>query len=127
MYFESPDPRSQRGWQQPGRINYFNLAQFRADAPNRKGDWLKTLQTDDIQFNGGPNARKAYGEAWVLTYFLFKTRHKKFAKYLSEISRLPPGTEAENKSHRLKDFSDAMGEDLKKTEAAMMKFVRGLK
>ena len=93
MFFESTDLKSATGWRAIGRINRVNLDRWRRYLPNRPGDSLVSLLSDDSRFRRSETAASAYGESWALTYFLLKTRKKDFVQYMRALSEGKPMVE----------------------------------
>jgi hypothetical protein len=125
MYFETPDLESSKGWKKIGGVNRYNLMQFRNYLKDRPADSLETLLTDDRRFRDAATARQAYGEAWALNYFLFKTKGNEYADYLKQIAKLEPLVELEA-TQRVAMFQAAFGADLAQVEADFLKYMRSV-
>jgi hypothetical protein len=124
MYFETPDLSNKSGWKTAGAVNGERLAQFRdfVSAGRRKADSLKTLISSDARFNDSEQMADAYAEAWVLSYFLIRTKKDAYVKYLNTLSEKPPLV-GDAPEERLAEFRKAFGEDLNQLEKAMLKKV----
>lgn len=111
VFFEAPNFASPSGWRGVGRINTVNLEYFRRYLPNRPGESLATLLSDDSRFRNSATARDAYAEAWALTYFLLKTKKKSYIQYLRALSEGKPLVER-NRRERIDMFEQIFEVDL---------------
>lgn len=122
MYFETPNPRSSRGFPKIGSVNRYQLAQFKKALVNRKSNNLITLLTDDTYMRNTKTAAAAYSEAWALSYFLMKKYPDKYAEYLKLIAKKPRMV-WDSKNERLEEFKSVFGEDLSKLEKAFIRYI----
>jgi hypothetical protein len=90
LFFETPDLRSQKGWNSIGAINYPRLDRFQKMLPRRGADSLETLITTDKRFHDTKTGLDAYAEAWALTYFLIHQKPKEYIAYLKLLSQKKP-------------------------------------
>lgn len=126
MYFETPDLSSKSGWKTAGAVNDERLGQFRDFVGRgRKSDSLVTLVTTDARFNDAEQMPDAYGEAWVLTQFLIRTKKEAYVKYLNMLAEKPRMV-LDTPAERLAEFRAAFG-DLPQLEADMLKQAKRLK
>jgi len=127
MYFETPDLSSKNGWKTAGAVNDERLGQFRDFlGRSRKPDSLETLIVSDARFNDADQMPDAYGEAWVLTQYLIRTKKDAYVKYLNTLATKPPLV-FDTPEERLAEFRAAFGEDLKQLDADLLKQVKRLK
>lgn len=127
MFFEVPDPKSSVGWGTIGKVNPYQLIQFRKYMSNRPADSLTTLVSDDSRFTGAAEqVLAAYAESWALTYYLMRAQKKNFAAYLGELSQLKPlGESAEtDPRQRIDTFKKHFGSNMAKLDADFIKFIR---
>ncbi|MEX2285971.1 MAG: DUF1570 domain-containing protein, partial [Planctomycetaceae bacterium] len=90
-YFETPDMRNRSGWKTLGKLNPARMRAFREFVGRRRpADSLTTLISSDERLTNAETAGDAYAEAWALTYFLIKTKRKKYVEYLKLVSDKPP-------------------------------------
>lgn len=89
-FFEAPDFNNPSGWRTIGRTNPVNLARWRKYLPNRPGESLVTLLSDDQRFRNSSSTESAYAESWALTYFLMKTRRDEYVDFLKQLSEGAP-------------------------------------
>ena len=121
MFFEAPDVKSARGWGTIGKINHYQLIQFRQYLSQRSADSLSTLISDDARFSGEKDqVLGAYAESWALTYFLMKKYSDNYAAYLSELGQLAPLGESKPRE-RVNLFKKHFGEDLAKLSPAALR------
>ncbi len=124
MFFEVPDAKSNVLWGTIGKVNPFQLVQFRKFMANRPADSLTTLISDDSRFSGASeDVRAAYAESWALTYYLMKAQKKNFAAYLAELGQLKPLGETDPRQ-RMELFKKHFGSNLGKLDADFIKFMR---
>jgi hypothetical protein len=121
VFFETPDLRSRDGWGEMGKINTFNLINFRNYLPQRGTDGLIRLLSEDKRFRDPKTVNHAYGESWALNYFLLKTRGKDYARYLKYLSNQPPLGESDAKQ-RIADFQEFFG-DLTALDREFVKYI----
>ncbi|MBS0267066.1 MAG: DUF1570 domain-containing protein [Planctomycetes bacterium] len=128
MYFETPDLSNKSGWKTAGAVNTERLGQFRdfLSSGRRRPDSLKTLIMSDARFNDSEQSADAYAEAWVLSYFLIRTKKEAYVKYLNTLAAKPPLV-ADSPEERFAEFRAAFGDDLNQLERAMLKSLGKLK
>lgn len=120
MYFEVPDLSKSKGWKSIGRLNRFQLKRYRTSAPAEGG--LAALIADEKRFQDAKTWDRAYADSWALTYYLLKTRPKKYVTYARKLSLLKPQEEL-NSQQRLKQFKDVFG-DLDRLEQQVKRYMR---
>jgi hypothetical protein len=121
MYFESPDPSSDRGWTSIGKVNRFQLNHFLAFLPKRPEDSLVRLISDDNRFRNAAEVADAYAESWALTYFLLRARSRQFVEYLQDLAQLPPlGTSTPRE--RIERFREHLGKDLTRLDRDFLRY-----
>ena len=124
MFFEVPDPKSNVLWGTVGKVNPYQLTQFRKYLANRPADSLTTLISDDERFSGpGEQVLAAYAESWALTYYLMKAQKKNYAAYLAEHAQLKPLAEPDPRQ-RIELFKKHFGSNFAKLDADFIKFIR---
>ncbi len=125
MFFEVPDGgKSTLGWGTIGKVNPYQLVQFRKYMSSRPADSLTTLVSDDERFTGAADqVLGAYAESWALTFFLMKSQKKNFAAYLSELSQLKPLGEPKPRE-RIELFKKHFGSNLAKLDTDFLRFIR---
>ncbi len=124
MFFEVPDPKSSVGWGAVGKVNPYQLVQFRKYFSSRPADSLTTLVSDDERFSGAADqVLGAYAESWALTFYLMKAQKKNFAAYLSELGQLKPLGETDPRQ-RIELFKKHFGSNLAKLDADFIKFIK---
>lgn len=126
MFFEAPDVGNSRGWGTIGKVNTHNLRIFRQYLQQRPKESLATLITDDARFRKVESAADAYAESWALTYFLVKTKSKKYAAYVKEHSQFVPLGETEPR-RRVELFKKHFGDDLEKLDQQFVSYMRNLR
>ena len=122
MFFESPDMRNPGKWRGIGRVNRTNLARWNNYQRKRPSDSLATLLTIDNRYRSRDSANAAYGEGWALTYFLLRTRRKKYIDYLRHLSEGKP-LAVKSPRQRIEDFETAMGDSLATIDQKFVKFM----
>ena len=123
MYFEVPD-KSSVGWGTIGKVNPYQLTQFRKYLSSRPTNSLTTLVSDDSRFAGAADGvLAAYAESWALTYYLIKAQKKNFAAYMSELRQMKPLGETDPRQ-RIELFKKHFGSNLTKLDADFIKFIR---
>jgi hypothetical protein len=121
MYFESPDPSSDRGWTSIGKVNRFQLNNFLTFLPKRPEDSLVRLISDDSRFRNAAEVSDAYAESWALTYFLLRARSRQFVDYLQQLAELPPlGTTTSRE--RIELFREHLGKDLTRLDRDFLRY-----
>ncbi|MCA9133291.1 MAG: DUF1570 domain-containing protein, partial [Planctomycetales bacterium] len=123
MFFESPDASNSKGWGSIGKVNQHNLRLFAQHLPQRAGDSLLTLITDDNRLRDAKTAAQAYPESWALTYFLLSTKSKQFVAYMKELAELPPLGEVPSRE-RIDLFKQHFGDDLVSLDRDFLNFYR---
>jgi hypothetical protein len=126
LYFETPDLNSAKGWSPIGTVNRPRLTRFQKYAAKRPGDSLVLLLRDDTRLRDTNSGLDAYAEAWALTYFLLKQRPKQYMAYLETLSAKKP-MEWDDPETRLRDFQRAFGEDLRKLDAELTRYLLRLR
>lgn len=126
LYFETPDLTSAKGWSTIGTVNRPRLTRFQDHAAKRPGDWLVSLLRDDARLRDTKNGLDAYAEAWALTYFLLKQHPKQYVTYLKTLSAKKP-MEWDDPETRLREFQQAFGQDLRKLDAEMTRYMNRLR
>ena len=125
VYFETPDLRSTRGWRGIGAINQVNMTVFRRNFRNRDAQSLVRILSDDAAFRDGKTSSAAYAEAWALTYYLLKRKHRQYTKYLAQLAERTPLIEL-SAEERLAEFTAAFG-PIEELEADFLRFMRNLR
>lgn len=126
MFFEVPDPpsKSALGWGTVGKVNPYQLVQFRKYMSNRPADSLTTLVSDDERFAGpADQVLAAYAESWALTFYLIKAQKKNYAAYLSDLGQLKSPGECDPRQ-RIELFKKHFGSNLAKLDNDFLKFIR---
>ncbi|MDA0588729.1 MAG: DUF1570 domain-containing protein [Planctomycetota bacterium] len=124
MYFETPDLKSQRGWQTIGRLNRHRKSQFLDFvAKRRKADSLESLIGSDARFREPDTQLDAYGEAWALSYFLIRTKPRQYSAWLKLIAEKPP-LQFDSPEERLSLFLSEFGDDLPGLDKQMLAWIR---
>lgn len=126
IYFETPDVKNVKGWGTVGLVNRPRLAQFRDYLARRPADSLATLLTDDKRFRNTQTGLDAYSEAWALTYYLMRRRPKEYVAYLRTLSAKKPLV-WDDAATRLREFTQAFGDDLQKLDADFTQYILRLK
>jgi hypothetical protein len=124
--FEARGVNNSRAYtNQSDRINRERLEQFRQyRASRRKPDSLMQLIASDRAFDR--DAMAAYGEAWMLTFYLVETLPREYAQYLARTANRPAFTEY-TAAARLADFTAVFGSDFRMIEARFSRFVDSLR
>jgi len=110
MYFETPDLRSQRGWNAIGRVNRPRIQRWRQRQAAGDDGLAARIVVDDDPLRDPATALDAYAEAWALTHFLLTTRRAAFVDYLQTLAAKEPLAEDSART-RLDDFRAAFGEE----------------
>jgi hypothetical protein len=127
LYFETPDLKSRTGWKTAGKVNRSRLRQFQDFVRNRrKSDSLSRLLADNQRFSDAKQIEDAYAEAWAFTYFLIKTKRRRYVAYLQHISQKPQ-LNWDTPQERLTEFKAVFGEDLGKLDRQFLRFMRRLR
>jgi uncharacterized protein DUF1570 len=124
--FEARGVNNSRAYgNQLDRINRERFQQFREyRAARRQPDSLMQLISSDRVFERDPAA--AYGEAWMLTFFLVETLPREYAQYLARTANRPAFTDYPSAA-RLSDFTAVFGNDFRMIDARMLRFADSLK
>ena len=125
-FFESADTRSSSGWAGAGKVNAYNLDQFRQYYRARPPDSLVSLLTQDERFRKGDTSAAAYGESWGLTFYLIKKKPKEFVSYLMKLRSREPGNPSDARQ-RLDDFQESFGADLDKIDKEFVRMIAALR
>lgn len=124
MMFEATGVYDSRGHsQQSDRINRERLAAFKHNSSNRRNGTLAELVSSDRLFQIDANV--AYTEAWALSFYLAEMQPQKYFQFLAKTAGRKSFVEYPS-PHRLKDFTDAFGADLKMLDAKMLRFINSL-
>lgn len=123
MFFESPDVNNPKGWGTIGKVNRYQLQQFRSYLANRPNDSLTTLISDERRWTNAATRTGVVAESWALTYYLMKAKSDEFVAYLKELALLPPLGETDSRQ-RIELFRKHFGEDLNKLDAQFIAFMR---
>lgn len=121
-YFETPDLTSAKGWRNIGAVNRPRLTQFQQYLERRPADSLVTLIGDDQRFRDTKQSLDAYAESWALTYFLLRQYPKHYLAYLKMLSAKKPMIWDEPAA-RLAQFKEAFGDDLKRLDAELVRYM----
>jgi hypothetical protein len=121
IYFETPDLSSSQGWQGIGRVNYRRLATYRETLARREPLRLEQLISNDRLFRDTRTGPGAYADAWVLTYYLLRTRQEDYVAYLKTLAEKPQLI-WDDESARIADFQKYFGEDLAKLDAQVREY-----
>jgi hypothetical protein len=123
MFFETPDVNNARGWGTIGKMNLYQLQQFRIYLQRRPSDSLTTLICDDSRFGNKETVADAYAESWALTYYLLKAHKEDYARYMKALAKLPPLGE-ENARQRVELYKEHIGDYRAKLDAQFVSFIR---
>jgi hypothetical protein len=126
VYFETPDLRSSKGWNNIGGVHRSRLADFRRYLAARPTDSLHTLIAEDTRFRQATTAVQAYAEAWALNYFLVRTRSEAYVKYLQKLAEKPPMI-YDTPEEREAAFREAFSQDPKTLDADFLRYMSGLR
>ncbi len=126
LYFETPDLASAKGWSTIGAVNGPRLTRFHEYAAKRPADSLASLVRDDKRLRDTQHGLDAYAEAWALTYFLLKQHPKQYLAYLKTLSAKKP-VEWDDPQTRLREFQQAFGEDLRKLDTELTRYMLRLR
>jgi hypothetical protein len=124
IYFETPDLTANKGWKAIGRVNQYNLANFRRAQRTRSPDALESLLVDDKRFRDARTAAEAYGEAWAFNYYLLRRHSDVYVKYLQALAKQPPLIDVTPEERR-KLFQEHLG-DLPNLEADFLRQMRNV-
>lgn len=124
--FEARGVNNSRAYtNQSDRINRERFEQFKQyRATRRKPDSLMQLISSDRAFDS--DAIAAYGEAWMLTFYLVETLPREYAQYLARTANRPAFREY-TAAARLADFTAVFGSDFRMLEARFLRFVDSLR
>lgn len=124
VFFETPNPKSNKGWSAIGARNDLRLVQFRDYVNKRRGaDSLLTLIATDDRVRDPRQANDAYAEAWAFTFYALRNKKSEYIAYMKTLQKLEALGE-DSREMRLKAFRDAFGEDLEKIDDSFLKFMR---
>lgn len=124
IYFETPDLTANKGWKAIGRVNQYNLTNFRRSLRSRSPDALESLLVDDKRFRNASTAAEAYGEAWAFNYYLLRRHSDAYVKYLQALAKQPPLIDVTPEERR-KLFQEHLG-DLPSLEADFLRQMRNV-
>ena len=124
--FEARGVNNSRAYtNQTDRINRERLEEFRQYRNSRrKPDSVMQLIASDRVFDR--DAAAAYGEAWMLTFYLVETLPREYAQYLARTASRPAFTEYTSAA-RLQDFTAVFGSDFRMLDARFLRFVDSLR
>lgn len=120
VYFETPDLSNAKGWRGIGEINQVSLARFQQSLDDRPDDSLRSLLREDERLRDPRRAAAAYGEAWALTWHLFRRHEKEWLAYLEALSSLRP-LEPLSAEQREAQFKAYLGHDLDALDAELVR------
>lgn len=124
VFFETPNPKSNKGWNIIGARNDLRLLQFRDYVAKRRGpDSLLTLIATDDRVRDPRHANDAYAEAWAFTFYALREKKKEYIAYMKSLQKLAALGE-DSREARLKVFREAFGEDLEKLDDSFLKYMR---
>lgn len=124
VFFETPNPKSNKGWSTIGAPNHLRLVQFRDYVAKRRGpDSLLTLIATDDRVRDPRQANDAYAEAWAFTFYAIRNKKSEYVAYMKTLQKLE-ALGADSRESRLKAFRDAFGEDLEKLDDLFLKYMR---
>ncbi len=128
MYFETPDPNSERGWNKIGAVNMLRYPGFMESIAARRADSLEMLISGESLFHDPETALDAYAHSWALNYFLLEKHPEEFTAYIQHMSEKQPldydiETVAEV---RLGDFRQFFGDDLNVLDREFIAYMRSL-
>lgn len=128
MYFEPPDPNSDRGWNHMGHINMLRYPGFMRSVETRIPGALEQIIVSDDLFLNGETAVEAYAHAWAFNYFLLNKHPEKMAAYIKFMAQKMPldYDKATNTETRLHEFKQHFGDDLVILEREFITFMRTL-
>jgi hypothetical protein len=110
---------------QADRLNRDRLAAWQAyNSRGRSTSAITDIVASDRVFS--THASGAYGEAWMLSFFLLETSPKQYIEYLGRVASRPTFSEYASQE-RLHDFTAVFGSDLTMLEARLQRFAAGLK
>jgi len=112
----------------PNQADRLNRARLTAwQVYNHRGrpkSAIAEIVASDRIFSTNPSG--AYGEAWMLSFFLLETSPKQYVEYLGRVASRSAFSEYAG-PERLQDFTAIFGSDLTMLEARLERFVAGLK
>jgi hypothetical protein len=124
VFFETPNPKSNKGWSTIGTLNHLRLVQFRDYVNKRRGpDSLLTLIATDERVRDPRLANDAYAEAWAFTFYALRDKKKEYIEYMKSLQKLEALGE-DSREARLRAFRDAFGEDLEAVDKLFLKFMK---
>ena len=123
LYFETPDPGSDDGWSEMGKVNSARLEQFRRSVVRgRPATALRQLLTNDDRLRTAATALDSYAEAWALSYFLIRTKPQQYHDYVRKLNAKSPLV-SDGPETRLADFQEAFGADLERIDQEFVRYV----
>lgn len=102
------------------RINRDRLAGFRQHREKFTPALLQQAIAGDRLFDS--DMELAYAQAWAVSYFLFETRGRDFAKYVA-LAASRPDFQEYSAQERLADFTKVFGENLKLFNTKFVQFM----
>ncbi|MCG8448899.1 MAG: DUF1570 domain-containing protein [Pirellulales bacterium] len=105
------------------RINHDQLHNFQSDLESRPNDVIAHLVSSDRFFRSSP--RRAYAEAWTLSFFLCETRPQDYSRYLARVAARKPFSKY-SAQERLADFTASFGNDLEMLNVQLLRFIEEL-
>jgi len=105
------------------RVNLGRLKDYRQYLKRRKPGSLAQFVSNDRPFRSDPTA--AYAEAWALTFFLSEKYPQKYIRFLATTAGKQPFT-SYPAAHRLKDFNQFFGPNLKIMESQLVRYMKTL-
>ena len=126
VFFETPDLKSSKGWNDIGGVNRMRLNQFHKYVQSRPTDSLTALLLDDKRFRQPKTAGDAYAEAWSLNFYLIRRRPKDYVRYLKTLAEKKPMV-YDTPEQRLQDFTAAFGDGLRQIDADFVRFMSGVR
>lgn len=126
VYFETPDLKNPKGWNDIGGVNRIRLNQFHKYLRSRPADSLTTLLQDDKRFRQPQTAADAYAEAWSLNFYLIRKRPKDYVRYLKTLAEKKPLL-YDTPEERLQGFTAAFGDGLRQFDADFVRFMGGVR
>ncbi|MDO4573849.1 MAG: DUF1570 domain-containing protein [Planctomycetia bacterium] len=122
LYFESPNLKSEKGWQAIGKKNPLRYPAFQEYLARRPENSLRQLLSSDDTFRDVDTAGDAYAESWALTWFLLRARQKAYiayARHLAEKKALLNDTPEE----RIQEFERFFG-SLEKLDRDFVRYMK---
>jgi hypothetical protein len=81
------------------------------------------LVTSNVPFE--TDALSAYAEGWMLTFYLCETRPQEYSAYLARMAAREAFTKY-SPAERMRDFTEAFGEDVEMLTAQVERFAEDL-